>query len=95
VHLGSVLLQRENVRRYSERTQQRCDIERHRGVLQILNPVVGCNQGRITHTSKTKKQKKSFFGNEFLFSDYYFKTYFKKERNEREIEKEKEKECNK
>jgi len=34
-----------------------------------------------------------FFGNEFSFSDYYLKTYFKKERNEREIEKEKEKEC--
>jgi len=37
VFLGSVLLQCENVRRYNERTQQRCSIERHRGVLQILN----------------------------------------------------------
>jgi len=34
----------------------------------------------------------SFFGNEFSFSNYYFKNLFKK-LNERETEKEKEKEC--
>jgi hypothetical protein len=37
VHFGSVFLQRENVQHYSERTQQWCGIERHHGVLQILN----------------------------------------------------------
>jgi hypothetical protein len=92
VHLGSVLLQHENVQRYSERTQQRCGIDCHHGLLQILNPITGCNQAKHPYAKK-KKKSFLFFGNEFSFSDYYLKTYFKKERNEREIEKEKKKEC--
>jgi hypothetical protein len=49
------------------------------------------------HQRKKKKKKKpfSFLGDEISFSDYYLKTYFKKERNEREIEKKKKKECKK
>jgi hypothetical protein len=49
----------------------------------------------IRPTKKKKKKPFSFLGDEFSFSDYYLKTYFKKERNEREIEKEKEEECKK
>jgi hypothetical protein len=36
--LDSVLPLGENVQRCSERTQQQCDIKRHRGVFQTLNP---------------------------------------------------------
>jgi len=31
-----------------------------------------------TYFKKEKKKSFSFFGNEFSFSDYYLKTYFKK-----------------
>jgi hypothetical protein len=47
-------------------------------------------QPRAKHPYAKKKKKKhsfSFFGDEFLFSDYYLKTYFKKERNETEMKR--------
>jgi hypothetical protein len=52
-------------------------------------------KGKSHIHQKKKKNPFSFLVDEFSFSDYYLKTYFKNERNEREIEKEKEEECKK